>query len=757
MDIKNKFLKYFLFNLLCFSFALVLVKGQINSVISPFFSAFIFSLVALKIDVKNFIFGAFLAGISFNFTIVGFAIVLVSTIIILILNILLGKVKGFYWLTMLGLVASSSFELLFYAQNAYLFVLALINIILKIIIFYVYYVLFRKVIIRGVKAKFLMDEFIGVVFLMMPISITIFSINLFGVNVGFVVTAFVIVMASVVLGSLESIILAVIIGLGVSVKTGNIMFVSSLSLWASGASIVKSSGRVIMGLVVVIIDLILGLYFNVYLEYTKFNLYALCVSFLLIAVFPRKVIKKLKNYFGSDSKELSTERLYDLKEGKLVKKIEEMGKLFYEIHMVYDNLVIGSLNKKEVQETIKRSIINKNCMNCVKRQFCYDKSDVAINSIKELVKIGANKNIVRVVDVPIFLAKNCGKTNQMIYAVNAYLEEFNKYNKEIKREDEGKLMVSNQLLGISDILKGFAVEDFIGERASKEKEQALIDALLYNNVVVRECAIFNIDDVLNRVILVVRANKYKKEYVLNEINKFFKEKLEIKEIKYASKRGFNVITFERVTRFKYDYGFSVISKENKCGDVVSRVELDNKKIIFTLADGKGHGATANKLSAMTLSLIENFYRVGYNSNVIIDNVNKVLSFKGLENFSAVDVCALNLENGGVDFIKRGGTPSVIKSSNGECYAVCGSNLPIGLIENAKTDMITKYLSRGDIVVLSSDGVFDAFSSLDEYKGFINNINESNLNKLCEKLIQGAVKLNNGEVKDDMSAIAFKVI
>lgn len=754
---KKIVIKNIFFNILCFIFAILLIKGGINDVINPFFTAFLFGFASLRINPFKYLFGASFAYLLLNFTIVGFSEIAVVVAFIIVLSVLPKRFKFYNILTIVFLLLSSVVQFVFVARSSYSLVLCCVNLLLKVVTYYFYRSLFFAFFTRGIQTKFTVDEFIGGVLLIIPLSITTFGVSVFSVNVGLSLAAFFIMLTSLTVGALEAITLAVVIGLGVSVCRGDILMLAALPLWATGVSAVKRTGRGIMVLVLFIIDIVLGLYFNVYSVYNQFNLLALGVAGFFLIIIPKQKLNKLKLFFTEEGKELSCAWLTSMEENYFLTRIKKMSNLFYEIHRVYDNLIMGSLNKKDITKSIKSNIINKNCMQCVKRNVCYNNVKSAEKAISDFVSLAVDKNRARVVDVPVFLASNCGKANQMMFAINAYLEEFNKLNNKIKREDEGKLLVSNQLLGVSDILNNFITVNSFGTRATKESEQRLIDELLYNNILIKECAIFEQDKMFTRVVIVIKNNKYKKEHILKVLNKYFKQNLEIIENRYAKKAGYNIVSFGLKPRYSYYSGTAKLVKNGISGDGFSLVMLENNRFMVSLSDGKGVGPKANRLSEMSLSLIEKFYRAGYTSQVIMENVNKVLSFKGGENFSAVDVTVVNLEDGSIDFVKRGGTPTVVKRASGEAFSVVSSSLPIGLVENAKTEVVSNHLFSGDVVVLSSDGVFDAFNSVENYTGFINNINELDMNRFCKTLLNEAVRLNAGEIKDDMTIVAYRII
>ena len=90
-------------------------------------------------------------------------------------------------------------------------------------------------------------------------------------------------------------------------------------------------------------------------------------------------------------------------------------------------------------------------------------------------------------------------------------------------------------------------------------------------------------------------------------------------------------------------------------------------------------------------------------------------------------------------------------------AIEGDSLPIGVIENSKSKMVHYYLNAGEIVVLASDGVFDAFGSSDNFAGYINNLPAENVQELANSVLKKVLKLYHGEVRDDMTVVAVKII
>ena len=126
-----------------------------------------------------------------------------------------------------------------------------------------------------------------------------------------------------------------------------------------------------------------------------------------------------------------------------------------------------------------------------------------------------------------------------------------------------------------------------------------------------------------------------------------------------------------------------------------------------------------------------------------------------ENFSSVDLCVLDMHTNLCDFIKLGATYGVIKHQNG-CEVVEGSNLPIGVLEETRPHISKKVLNDFDTLILMSDGVTDAFKDKGELVNFINSLSTINAQTISEDIMDRAIDLNDGEVKDDMTVVAVRI-
>ena len=108
-----------------------------------------------------------------------------------------------------------------------------------------------------------------------------------------------------------------------------------------------------------------------------------------------------------------------------------------------------------------------------------------------------------------------------------------------------------------------------------------------------------------------------------------------------------------------------------------------------------------------------------------------------------------------DFIKYGSPYGFILGEKG-IKIVEGNSLPLGIIDELKPSVCTSTLSDGDIVLLLSDGISDAFGSSGEIIDFLRLQIAKNPQTLADNTLNKAVELNGGIKKDDMTALAIRI-
>ena len=178
-------------------------------------------------------------------------------------------------------------------------------------------------------------------------------------------------------------------------------------------------------------------------------------------------------------------------------------------------------------------------------------------------------------------------------------------------------------------------------------------------------------------------------------------------------------------------------------------------MLVALSDGMGSGVDAENVSSTSLSLIESFYKAGLSSPLILNTVNQLLSINTEDTFTALDMSIIDLKTCTADFIKYGAPYGFIVGDEG-VRIVEGNSLPLGILNELKPSVCSASLCDGDVVLLVTDGISDAFGSSGEILDFLRTQTAKNPQTLADEILKKAVALNKGEKKDDMTALAVRI-
>jgi len=251
-----------------------------------------------------------------------------------------------------------------------------------------------------------------------------------------------------------------------------------------------------------------------------------------------------------------------------------------------------------------------------------------------------------------------------------------------------------------------------------------------------------------------------KEFSLSHLQKVISDTLGIEmtlKDKADVSDGKFFLSFSKACDYDAVFGIAKVKKDgsNISGDTHSVVRISDKKFLVALSDGMGSGEHAENVSSTALSLIESFYKAGLNSTLILNTVNKLLTINTEDSFTALDVSVIDLTDCSADFIKYGSPYGFIVSDNG-IRIIEGNSLPLGIVDELKPSVCNAFLNDGDMVVLVTDGVSDAFSSSGEVIDYLRSVSAKNPQTLADDLLAHAVRLNGGNKKDDMTVLAVRV-
>lgn len=215
--------------------------------------------------------------------------------------------------------------------------------------------------------------------------------------------------------------------------------------------------------------------------------------------------------------------------------------------------------------------------------------------------------------------------------------------------------------------------------------------------------------------------------------------------------------FEQAPALALEVGASLrsCSGEEVAGDsYISRL-LAGGRHMLALSDGMGSGMSARQESYAALALMVESLRAGYTRAQALDVVNALmLMCTGREMYATMDLCVIDLHTGETAFEKLGACPSYVVR-DGEVRAIGADTLPVGVLPDVESSCLRMTLRPGDVVILVTDGVLDAFPGGEEgLRTTIGKLHWLHPQAIGDKLIAQAV--GAGTPRDDMAILCIRV-
>ena len=129
------------------------------------------------------------------------------------------------------------------------------------------------------------------------------------------------------------------------------------------------------------------------------------------------------------------------------------------MNLIYRNMLKAGMTLDEVKVLLNQEIVDKICSFCPERNHCHRTfADSTRKVFDELVTISFQKGRVTLLDIPSHLTSRCKQTNSILGCINTLTAQYKKYMSMINDVDTSKLIIADQLLGISKIMNGLSKE-----------------------------------------------------------------------------------------------------------------------------------------------------------------------------------------------------------------------------------------------------------------------------------------------------------
>ena len=439
----------------------------------------------------------------------------------------------------------------------------------------------------------------------------------------------------------------------------------------------------------------------------------------------------------------------------LSNKLFELSAVFMEMSSAFDSFKKREDSIDKIKERSINEIREKVCKNCENYARCKNNDKKIKIGLNKMIDIGLAKSKLSLIDLPEEVGGLCVHPTDVIYCVNKFLAEFRNYRLSYMNLSNSRAIIAKEAEGVSEILKGLALETGTQLKYQSKLEKTLLDELQKKGFLINEILIFG-EENHTKINLILNMKEFSLSLLNNVIERIVKCKVILCEKNNITEEKI-FLSFKKRVDFDAVFGTANVKKDDSeiSGDTHSVLRISDDKFLVALSDGMGSGKEAENISSVSLSLIESFYKAGMNSNLILATVNKLLSINTEDSFTALDVAVINLKDGIADFIKYG-APYGFIINEGAVKIIEGNTLPLGILEDLAPSVAQTKISDGDMLVLLTDGISDAFGSSSAVIDFLRTVPAKNPQTLSNQILAKAISLNGGKHLDDMTALAVRI-
>ena len=276
--------------------------------------------------------------------------------------------------------------------------------------------------------------------------------------------------------------IALSVGLGYAIITYDITYIECFGIYSLIALAFKTN-KYLSALGVVLIEVLLNFYFKVYSTPEWCGMVAVIIGCIVFLLLPSGIITKVNDLLGGYKEKLAVRSVINRSKQGIKSRMIEVANVFGEMDLVYRSMVKGVLPEKDAKEMLKEEIIEKCCSACPDKNNCLRRNGKLTGDVFDgLINAGFEKGKTALLDVPPFLTANCGKVNSIIMNINQLLLSYKHYATMVNNMDASRILVAEQLSGVSSIMRGLAEELDTNISFDISRENRIIEELSYKNM-----------------------------------------------------------------------------------------------------------------------------------------------------------------------------------------------------------------------------------------------------------------------------------
>ena len=735
--------------------AVLLTNANVGG-ISPFLIAFYFAGLFVGIDEKILsiiCFGSFaLIGWSLSSIWVGLTFVLVGLVTFYLHKICKKKIR-FIIIVVAYLISLAT--LIYYNYQDWEYLLEYI--FLGLISLFVFVKVLQVLLLRKNCFKMTLDESVCFLFFVATLGMGLAGVKIWNFEIYRLVLMLAIFVCIAIQSPKLTYSLTLSFSLGVALSSFSLLPIAEFMIVALLTSMFTLPHKLKMTCLALIADVFVQMFFFTRSTDIIWAIVPLAVAGLIFLCLGNKYLNQLGDIVYVKSSELTSRSLINTTRKNIRKRMSELSNVFQDMKRIHLDMIKRDLTKDELVAMFGREIMCACCKDCLEKNRCTRSlGSQNLSYIDQLIETAIKKGKVSLLDIPSGMSTKCGKMNQLITLLNRLTDEYKQYKNMVGDVNNVKYLLAEQMGAVSNLLLNLGKEIDTNVTFDIAKENKIINRLLSFNVQCKEVLLYAEKNDELSAVLVVRSENSLNPIIEKVVSEVLKTQMEVTKVVPFEDGEFNTIMMHKTGRYDCVFGIAGCNKSGNevSGDCHSIIRLSGERFLLALCDGMGAGRKAHEMSAKTLGLIENFYKAGFDNDIILESVNKLLAINNQENYSTLDVCLLDLNQEIADFIKVGSPFGLIKRDS-NLEVVEGGTLPIGALESITPATYKTTITTKDMVIMATDGVTDAFKTQENLKDFVAKLVSTNPQTIAENILSQALSLNEMSAKDDMTVLVAR--
>ena len=565
------------------------------------------------------------------------------------------------------------------------------------------------------------------------------------------------------------------IGAAVGVVTGLILSLANVSalmqinlLAFSGllAGLLKEGGKVGVSAGLLIGTAILAIYGGAE-ETLYLSLIETGLAIVLFLLTPASVWKNVSRFIPGTPENLQSHQAYmrrvrDVTAGK----IQQFSELFVQLSRSFAQTADADEPEQQTDAFLSR-VTEFTCQRCWKREQCWERDTEAIyQGMIWLAEKVQESGSLSGVTPPRDWERKCIKAEKVMTIMEQEYDRQQSFDILRKQVKESRRLVADQLSGVSRVMSDFAREIQREGMELSLQEKQVSQALEGLGLSVRRVEIHNLEE--GKVdIEISQPSCYGRDecakIVAPMLTEILGENIVVKERHCeAQKDGTCTMCLASAKTFEIEIGVAGAAKDGKLlsGDSFRTMDLGNGKMALAISDGMGNGERAYLESQSALDMLQQLLRSGLDEKLSIKTVNSVLALRSTdEMFATVDLALVDLQTAHTRFVKIGSTPSFVKRGT-DVITITANNLPVGILEEIEVDVISRTLKPGDLLIMMSDGIYEAPRHIENrqawMKRILSELETDDPQEVADLLLERVIRQHSGQIVDDMTVLVARI-